>query len=97
MKKVVGLTMELGEVSTVVPDYFRDCFSWAIKSSTYMKECKLDLIILQAKSYCRDCKETFETVKHGKKCPHCGSENTYLVTGDEINIRDIAVVDEDAK
>ena len=31
----------------------------------------------------------------GKKtyCPHCGSDNTYLVTGNELRIKDIAVVD----
>ena len=28
-----------------------------------------------------------------KKCPHCGSDNTYLVTGNELRIKDIEVLD----
>ena len=27
---------------------------------------------------------------HGRICPYCGSEKTYLLTGSEINIKEIA-------
>lgn len=27
-EKVTELDLEVGEVSTVVPDYFRDCYNW---------------------------------------------------------------------
>lgn len=94
VKEVTGLTMELGEVSTVIPDYFRDCFNWAIKKSTYMKNCKVEIIVLKASSFCKDCKETFDTTVYGKECPHCHKTNTYLLSGDEISIRDIKVIDE---
>ncbi len=94
VKEVTHLTLELGEVSTVIPDYFRDCFSWAIKKSTYMKNCELEIVVLQAMSYCRDCKKTFKTTQHGKECPYCKSMNTYLLTGEEISIRDIKVIEE---
>lgn len=92
--KIVGLTMEIGEVSTVIPDYFRDCFEWAKEKHELIKDCKLDIVVLEAISYCRDCKETFSTTKYGKECPHCHKDNTYLITGDELNIRDIKVIDE---
>lgn len=94
VKKVTGLTMELGEVSSVLPDYFRDCYDWAIKKTTYMTECHLDIVILKATSFCKDCHEIYDTMKYAKTCPKCHSENTYLLTGDEINIRDIKVVEE---
>ena len=29
---------------------------------------------------------------HMEKCPHCGSDDTYLVTGDEMRIKDIEVI-----
>jgi hydrogenase nickel incorporation protein HypA/HybF len=93
IEKVTGLTLELGEVSTVIPDYFRDCFSWAIKKSEYMKECVLDIVVLEAESFCKDCKKTYSTTKYGKECPYCHKENTYLLSGEEISIRDIKVVD----
>ncbi len=94
VKEVTHLTLELGEVSTVIPDYFRDCFSWAIKKSTYMKNCELEIVVLQAMSYCRDCKKTFKTTQYGRECPYCKNTNTYLLTGEEISIRDIKVIEE---
>ncbi len=94
VKEVTHLTLELGEVSTVIPDYFRDCFFWAIKKSTYMKNCELEIVVLQAMSYCRDCKKTFKTTQYGKECPYCKNTNTYLLSGEEISIRDIKVIEE---
>ena len=92
VQKVTKLTLEVGEVSGVVPSYFRDCYDWAIKRTKYMKECVLDLVVVKAISFCNNCKKTYPTVQYAKVCPHCGSENTYLVTGDEINIHDIEVL-----
>ena len=89
--KVVKLTMEVGEVSSVVPELFTDCFEWAKKKTTHMRETELELIILEAISYCEDCKNTFKTTDCAKQCPHCGSYNTYLVTGNEINVKSMEV------
>jgi hydrogenase nickel incorporation protein HypA/HybF len=89
--EVDALDLEVGEVSTVVPSYFEDCYRWAIKETKHMKHCALNLIPLKAKSYCRACGKTFDTVKYGRKCPHCQSEDTYLLTGDDVTIRSVRV------
>ena len=41
-----------------------------------------------------DCEETYPTVQHGKICPYCGSEHTYLVQGNEHQIKEIEVSEE---
>ena len=92
VKKVTKLTLEIGEVSSIVPSYFSDCFEWAKKKTDYMKDTELEMIILEGLSYCRDCKKTYKTTEYAKKCPHCGSDDTYLVTGDEMRIKDIEVI-----
>ena len=91
VNSVTSLTIEVGEVSTVVPEYFTDCFDWAKKKTEYLKNCKLNLVVLSALSYCEDCKQTYETVKYGKTCPHCKSEHTYLVSGNEVKMKQIEV------
>lgn len=53
---------------------------------------RVEMIILEGLSYCRDCKKTYKTTEYAKKCPHCGSDDTYLVTGDEMRIKDIEVI-----
>lgn len=95
VKKVTRVDLEIGEVSLVIPSYFQDVWKWAIKKTEYMKECECNLIVLEAISYCEDCKETFKTTTNAKVCPKCGKSNTYLVTGDEINLKDIEVVEND--
>lgn len=90
--KVLKLNMEIGEVSSVVPALFTDCFDWAKKKTKHMQETQLEMIILEGISYCQDCRQTYKTTSCAKKCPHCGSFHTYLVTGNEVNIRDIEVV-----
>ena len=92
VKQVVELTLEVGEVSGVVKQYFLDAFEWSKKRTEYMKECKLNYIILEAITYCEDCQQTYSTTKYGKTCPHCGSEHTYLVTGRDVSIKDVKVI-----
>lgn len=90
LKKVGSVTLELGEVSGVVPHYLTDCWDWAVKKkSEVMRESVLKIEPLPAITYCQDCEKTYSTVEHGKICPHCQSPNTFLLTGNECNIKEI--------
>lgn len=42
VKEVTKLTLEIGEVSSIVPSYFSDCFEWAKKKTDYMKDTELE-------------------------------------------------------
>lgn len=90
-ERVIKLTLEIGEVSSIVPQYFTDCFEWAKKKTKYMRDTELEMIILQGISYCTKCKNTYKTTEHAKICPYCGSDETYLVTGNEMTIKDMVV------
>lgn len=92
VERVLKLTLEVGEVSSIVPELFTECFEWAKKKTERLKDTELELILLEAVSYCRDCKKTYKTTEHAKECPHCGGNDTYLVTGNEMNIKDMEVV-----
>ena len=96
-EKIMKVTMEVGEVSTIVPDLFTDAFNWARKKTRFAQEAELEMIIIEGRTYCRACGETYRTTEYGKKCPHCGSPETYLLTGDQVIIKDIsAVFDQEA-
>ena len=89
LKAIKTVTLELGEVSGIIPDYLDECWNWASKRSDSLKGSYLDIEEIPAVTYCEGCTETYETVKHGKVCPHCKSGQTYLVTGNEMNIKEI--------
>lgn len=89
VSQVTKVTLEVGEVSTIVPSYFEDCWKWAVEKTELMKGCALEIILIKAGTYCNGCGKTYSTTEHGKKCPYCGSEDTYLYTGSEATIKSI--------
>lgn len=88
IRKVV---LEIGEVSTVIPEYLADVWKWNCKRNEMLTDCKLVIERIPAVTFCQDCEKNYPTVEFGKICPNCGSENTYLITGNEVNIKEIEV------
>ena len=94
VKKVKKVVMEIGEVSMIVSPYLVDCWNWVCSKRELLNGCEMEIIDLPAVTYCEDCGKEYETVKYGKTCPFCQSEKTYLIRGQEINIKEIGVTDE---
>lgn len=91
VEHIHSVTLEIGEVSSVIPEYLLDCWKWAIKKHDILIDCELKIESIEAVTYCEDCQSNYSTVEFGKICPRCGSENTYLIKGNEFNIKEIEV------
>jgi len=89
LTEVGSVTLEVGEVSGIIPDYLTDVWNWSIPKSEFLKNAELKIEKLEAVTYCEDCDKTYPTVPQGKTCPYCGQGNTYLLTGNEYNIKEI--------
>ncbi len=89
LSAVSSVTMELGEVSSVIDRYLQDCWRWAADRSELLRGAELKIETLPALSLCEDCSKTYETVQYGRTCPFCKSEKTRLLCGNEINIKEI--------
>lgn len=89
LSQVANVTLEIGEVTGVIDSYLKDCWRWAADKHDLLKGSKLVIEQIPAVTYCEHCKKTYETVKHGKICPYCQSDQTYLVKGNEFNIKEI--------
>ena len=89
LTQVASVKLEVGEVSGIIPYYLTDCWKWAVEKSQYLKGAELKIETLPAVTYCEDCKQTYPTVKYAKICPHCKSEHTYLLSGNEYTIKEI--------
>ncbi|MGP1587523.1 MAG: hydrogenase maturation nickel metallochaperone HypA [Treponemataceae bacterium] len=90
--KISSVTLKLGEVTTVIPYYLEDCWKWAIKKeSNLLKDAELIIEKVPAITFCESCEKEYPTIENGKICPYCKSEKTYLLQGNEIMIKEIAV------
>lgn len=93
VKHINKVVLQVGEVSSVIPDYLTDCWNWNAKKTELLNGCVLENEPIKAVTHCDDCGDDYPTVEYGKTCPYCGSENTYLLTGNEVLIKEIIVDD----
>ncbi len=89
LKKVGSITLEVGEVSGIIPEYLTDFWQYARKKTEHFQETELKITEIKAVTYCQSCQKTYATMQYGKQCPYCGSGSTFLITGNEYNIKEI--------
>lgn len=89
LTEVSGVTLQIGEVSGILPEFLYDCWQWAIRRSFHMKEAELRIEPIEAVTLCEDCGNEYSTVKFAKTCPCCHSERTHLLCGNEYMIKEI--------
>lgn len=89
--RVREVVMDIGEVSTIIPEYLQDVWRWAADKEELLKGAELIINIIPAVTWCDSCKTGYPTVAHGRTCPHCGSSQTWLLRGNEVEIKEIRV------
>ena len=92
VEHVSAVVMNIGEVSTVVPELLADCWRRAADREPLLQGCELKVQTISAVTRCGDCGEEYETVRYGKICPHCNSNNTWLLQGNEVEIKEIEAI-----
>ncbi len=91
VERVSTVVMNIGEVSTIIPEYLIDCWRWAADKEEILKGCELKIDPVPAVTHCDGCGKDYPTVEHGKTCPYCGSSETWLLRGNEVEIKEIVV------
>lgn len=86
---VASVTLQIGEVSGIMPEYLVDCWNWSCKKTEILKNAELRTEALTAYTFCENCGERYLTVKYAKECPKCHSLDTYLICGNEFIIKEI--------
>jgi len=87
--KIGSVTLQIGEVSGIITDYFVECWDYFKKKHPLMEESVLKIEPIHAVTHCDACGKDYDTVPQGKTCPYCGSGNTWLITGNECIIKEI--------
>ena len=88
LKKITGVTLQLGEETAVVPRYMQECWP-AVIDNTPLEGCKLNIEIIEATGRCHECDTVFPLKKNHLKCPTCGCEDFDTLTGFEYEISEI--------
>ena len=94
LKDIASVVVEVGEASTIVPRYLKECWP-AATDGTEMEHTELVVELIIARVRCKKCQTEYEYLKNDRKCPKCGAWECVMVSGQEFNIKEIAVFEED--
>jgi hydrogenase nickel incorporation protein HypA/HybF len=86
--KIQQLTLQIGELSSVIPKYVRDCYPAAVEG-TLMERTQLEIEILPGNGLCKECNNVFNVVENKGTCPSCNSKEMELLSGREFMIKEI--------
>ena len=93
--KIGKVVLQVGEVSGIMTDLFCDCWDYFKAKHPILCDSKLVLETIPATTHCGACGKEYKTVEYGRQCPHCGSYETWLVTGNQCIIKEIEALTEE--
>ena len=89
LEHVESITLEIGELSGVVPHYMADCWQAVIDGTEYA-DTELIIETVPGIASCMDCGEEFRIDLNSMRCPFCGSHNLTPVSGRDMTVKEIA-------
>ena len=91
-KKVSSLDVEIGELSSVVPEAIEFCFE-ACSRETDLEGARLNIIRVPGVGLCRDCGAKTRLLLLYDACSICGSFSVVIESGEEMRVKEIEVDD----
>jgi hydrogenase nickel incorporation protein HypA/HybF len=89
-RRVLAVTLELGELSGIIPDAVEFCFE-ACTKGTLLEGARLIIDVIPPKGLCRGCGKDFPVSAYYDSCPHCGGYSVELLTGEEMRVKELEV------
>ena len=90
-ERITSVRLEIGALSHIEPDALRFCFD-AVTRGSLAERARLEIVALPGEAWCMACGEVVGLQRRGDPCPRCGSYQLEVVHGDEMRVKEIAVV-----
>lgn len=93
--RVVCVSLRIGDMCEVVPESLD--FAWEVlrEDDPLTAHAELKVEGVRPQSRCLACGEVFEHDRFHVRCPSCGSANTHLVHGRELDIVSMEIETDD--
>jgi len=89
-RKVLSVTLEIGELSGIMPAAVQFCFDDCARG-TAVEGALLRVEQTGARGRCRDCAAEFALQGFHGVCPFCGSDRMEIIAGLEMRVKDMEV------
>jgi hydrogenase nickel incorporation protein HypA/HybF len=88
--KLKSVTIEVGELTAVIPESLEFCFQIAIERTSF-KGAKLNIVEQPLMGECTQCTEKFKIRNFSFICPSCQSSQIKVTGGQELNVTELEV------
>ena len=88
--RIILLTLQIGEMSSVLPEYIREYYPDAIKG-TVLEMAELIIESIPAIARCKACGREVSLSESGEICPFCTGSELKLISGREFFIKEIVL------
>jgi hydrogenase nickel incorporation protein HypA/HybF len=89
-RRVTRVRLEIGRLSAIMPDAIRFCFEICAQH-TPAAGAALEIDEIPGLGHCNECGGEVALRALVGCCPRCGSANLRLITGQELNIKEMEV------
>ena len=90
-RRVSRVQLEIGRLSSVVPEAIRFCFD-VVSQGSPVEGARLEIIEVAGLGRCRRCDVNVELASLSLRCPACQSLEVQLIAGDELSIKEMETV-----
>lgn len=91
-RRIKSLEVEIGELSSVVPDAVEFCFE-ACSRETLLEGAELVITRIPGKGLCQECGAETHLAELFAACGVCGSSRVTITSGEELRVKEIEVDD----
>jgi len=88
LTKVESITLEIGELSSMIPNYMKECFPAAV-DGTMFENTNLEIEVIPGLGKCKSCSNLYQLLLTNGLCPKCGKKDFDVISGTEFNIKEI--------
>jgi len=91
-RRVLSVDVEIGELSSVVPDAVEFCFE-ACSQGTLLEGARLAIRRIPGQGHCQECGADFALSSLYDACSSCGEYRVTITEGEEMRVREIEIED----
>lgn len=89
--KVKTVWLEIGELSTVVPESMEFCFDAVARGNPLTAGARLEIIRVPGAAWCMDCAQAVAVTSRIDLCPRCGGTKLAITAGEDMRIKELEV------
>ncbi|GAB4364291.1 MAG: hydrogenase maturation nickel metallochaperone HypA [Calditrichia bacterium] len=89
-KKLLSVTVEVGELTAVIPESLQFCFE-AVLAETPYPDARLIIKQIPLSGQCEQCGKVFKIENYLFTCPECKSIQIKVLNGQELKVTELEV------